>query len=74
MNIGRKAFPALRTRPAPNIGEVIYMPDFALTRRLDGSYTMAISGKARLEIIPQGLRYAAQLSRSCLMQSQERSC
>ncbi|GGY01247.1 D-amino-acid oxidase [Litchfieldella qijiaojingensis] len=48
---------ALRTRPMPNIGEVIYTPDCALTRRLDGSYTMAISGKARLEITPQGLRY-----------------
>lgn len=48
---------ALRTRPAANIGDVIYTPDFALTRRLDGSYTMAISGKARLEITPQGLRF-----------------
>ncbi|TDR52061.1 glycine/D-amino acid oxidase-like deaminating enzyme [Halomonas ventosae] len=48
---------AMRTRPAPDIGDVIYTPDCALTRRLDGSYTMAISGKARLEITPQGLRY-----------------
>nr|WP_255762053.1 FAD-binding oxidoreductase [Halomonas alkalisoli] len=48
---------ALRTRPAADIGDVIYTPDFALTRRLDGSYTMAISGKARLEITPQGLRF-----------------
>ncbi|MGQ0835388.1 MAG: NAD(P)/FAD-dependent oxidoreductase [Gammaproteobacteria bacterium] len=49
---------ALRTEPAPSIGEAIYIPDCALTRRLDGSYTIAISGKAQLEITPQGLRYA----------------
>lgn len=49
---------ALRTTPAPNIGDAIYIPDCALTRRLDGSYTIAISGKATLEITPQGLRYA----------------
>lgn len=49
---------ALRIGPAPNIGEAIYIPDCALTRRLDGSYTIAISGKAQLEITPQGLRYA----------------
>jgi glycine/D-amino acid oxidase-like deaminating enzyme len=49
---------ALRTAPAPDIGEAIYIPDCALTRRLDGSYTVAISGKAQLEITPQGLRYA----------------
>jgi glycine/D-amino acid oxidase-like deaminating enzyme len=49
---------ALRSRPAPNIGEIIYTPDCALTRRLDGSYTMAISGRATLEVTPQGLRYA----------------
>jgi glycine/D-amino acid oxidase-like deaminating enzyme len=49
---------ALRSRPAPNVGEVLYTPDCALTRRLDGSYTMTISGKATLEITPQGLRYA----------------
>lgn len=48
---------ALRTRPAPNLGDAIYTPDFALTRRLDGSYTIAISGKARLDITPQGLRH-----------------
>lgn len=49
---------ALRSRPAPNVGEVLYTPDCALTRRLDGSYTMTISGKATLEITPQSLRYA----------------
>jgi glycine/D-amino acid oxidase-like deaminating enzyme len=48
---------ALRTRPAPNIGEAIYTPDCTLTRRLDGSYTMAMSGTAVLELTPQGIRY-----------------
>jgi glycine/D-amino acid oxidase-like deaminating enzyme len=49
---------ALRSRPLPNIGEVVYTPDCALTRRLDGSYTMAISGRATLELTPQGLHHA----------------
>jgi len=49
---------ALRTRPAPNIGEAIYTPDCALTRRLDGGYTLAISGRANLEVTPQSLRFA----------------
>lgn len=49
---------ALRSRPAPNVGEVLYTPDCALTRRLDGSYTMTISGKATLEVTPQSLRFA----------------
>jgi glycine/D-amino acid oxidase-like deaminating enzyme len=49
---------ALRTRPTANLGEAIYTPECALTRRLDGSYTLAISGRATLDITPQGLRYA----------------
>lgn len=48
---------ALRTRPTSNIGEAIYTPDCALTRRIDGSYTLAVSGTATLEFTPQGLRY-----------------
>ncbi|MCT7378119.1 NAD(P)/FAD-dependent oxidoreductase [Chelativorans salis] len=48
----------LRTGPAPNLGEAIYTPDCALTRRIDGSYTLAISGKATLELTPQGIRHA----------------
>jgi glycine/D-amino acid oxidase-like deaminating enzyme len=50
----------LRTHIAPEGPEAFYCPDVALTRRLDGSYTIAISGKGRLEITPQGLRYARQ--------------
>ncbi|APG87835.1 D-amino acid dehydrogenase small subunit DadA (plasmid) [Sinorhizobium americanum CCGM7] len=49
---------ALRTRPTADLGEAIYTPECALTRRLDGSYTLAISGRATLDITPQGIRYA----------------
>jgi hypothetical protein len=48
---------ALRTGPAPDLGSAVYMPDFAMTRRLDGGYTIAVSGRATLEITPQGIRY-----------------
>ncbi|SFG11652.1 Glycine/D-amino acid oxidase [Novosphingobium sp. CF614] len=51
---------ALRTQPTANVGEVLYSPDFAMTRRLDGSYTLAISGRATLELTPQGIRYARE--------------
>ena len=51
---------ALRTKPTANVGDALYCPDFAMTRRLDGSYTLAISGRAKIEITPQGLRYARQ--------------
>ncbi|AJC83126.1 FAD dependent oxidoreductase protein (plasmid) [Rhizobium etli bv. phaseoli str. IE4803] len=49
---------AIRTRPTTNLGEAIYTPECSLTRRLDGSYTLAISGRATLDITPQGIRYA----------------
>ena len=48
---------AFRTRSTANIGEAIYTPDCALTRRLDGSYTVAISGTAMLELTAQGMRF-----------------
>lgn len=51
---------AVRTKPTVNVGEALYCPDFAMTRRLDGSYTLAISGRATIEITPQGLRYARE--------------
>lgn len=51
---------ALRTAPVENVGQVLYCPDLAMTRRLDGSYTLAISGKATLELTPQGIRFAKQ--------------
>ena len=49
---------ALRTGPAPDFGGAIYTSDCALTRRIDGSYTIAISGRATLELTPQSIRYA----------------
>jgi glycine/D-amino acid oxidase-like deaminating enzyme len=51
---------AVRTKRTVNVGEVLYSPDFAMTRRLDGSYTMAISGRASLEVTPQGIRFARE--------------
>ncbi len=35
-------------------------PDFAISRRLDGGYVVAAENRGRLEITPQGLRYARQ--------------
>ncbi len=49
---------ALRTGPAPDLGGAIYTSDCALTRRIDGSYTVAVSGRAKLELTPQSIRYA----------------
>lgn len=51
---------AIRTKPTVDLGACLYSPDFAMTRRLDGSYTLAISGKATIDITPQGLRYARE--------------
>ncbi|KPF90663.1 D-amino acid oxidase [Novosphingobium sp. AAP83] len=51
---------AIRTKPTFDLGSCLYSPDFAMTRRLDGSYTLAISGKATIDITPQGLRYARE--------------
>jgi glycine/D-amino acid oxidase-like deaminating enzyme len=48
---------ALRTKPMKNVGEALYTSDFSMTRRLDGSYTLAISGKANIEVTAQGIRY-----------------
>jgi glycine/D-amino acid oxidase-like deaminating enzyme len=49
---------SLRTEIAPEFLDAFFTPEIALTRRLDGSYTVAISGKGTLEVTPQGLRYA----------------
>lgn len=53
---------AVRTKPTENIGEAIYTSDFAITRRLDGSYTLAISGKATIDVTAQGMRYAREFA------------
>lgn len=47
------------TAPAPEITDAaIAMPDLAFRRRLDGGYTIGISGRGLLELTPQGLMYA----------------
>jgi glycine/D-amino acid oxidase-like deaminating enzyme len=51
---------ALRTKPTVNIGEAISTPHCTITRRVDGSYTLAISGRGNLEITPQGIRYSRE--------------
>lgn len=59
VNIGGTA---LRTKPAADVltGGNFYAPDFALRRRLDGGYTVAVPGHGSLNITPQGLRYATK--------------
>ncbi len=49
------------TTPGPEItpGGLV-TPDFTITRRLDGSYIVAAQNRGRLEVTPQGLRYARQ--------------
>lgn len=51
---------ALRSKPTINVGEAVSTPYCTITRRLDGSYTLAISGKANLEITPQAIRYSRE--------------
>jgi glycine/D-amino acid oxidase-like deaminating enzyme len=50
----------LRTRPLDGLPAALSAPECSLTRRIDGGYTLAISGKAKLEFTPQGLRYARE--------------
>ena len=50
----------LRTRPIEGLPPALSAPECSLTRRLDGGYNLAISGKAKLEVTPQGLRYARE--------------
>jgi glycine/D-amino acid oxidase-like deaminating enzyme len=49
------------TEPAPEVtpGGLV-TPEITLGRRLDGGYTVAALNRGRLEITPQGLRYARQ--------------
>ena len=49
------------TTPGPEVtpGGLV-TPDFTLTRRLDGSYIVAANNRGRLDITPQGIRYARQ--------------
>jgi glycine/D-amino acid oxidase-like deaminating enzyme len=50
----------LRTGPIEGLPPALSTPECTLTRRLDGSYLVAISGKGRLEFTPQGIRYARE--------------
>lgn len=50
---------ALRTAKAPSVIEGCFSgPDFALRRRLDGGYTIAVPGYGRVELAPQNLRHS----------------
>lgn len=52
---------AFRTRPvAQAISVPLYTPGFACRPQLDGSYTVSVSGRGRLEPGAQGIRYARQ--------------
>ena len=50
----------LRLPPIEGIAAALSTPECTLTRRLDGSYIVAVSGKGTLELTPQGLRYARE--------------
>jgi glycine/D-amino acid oxidase-like deaminating enzyme len=50
---------ACRTEPAPEVTlGGVGSPGFSIRRREDGGYTLAMSGRGRVELTPQGLRYA----------------
>jgi glycine/D-amino acid oxidase-like deaminating enzyme len=52
---------ALRTAEAPQVIDGCFSgPDFALRRRLDGGYTIAVPGHGRVELAPQNLRHSMQ--------------
>lgn len=50
---------ALRTEPMKEITNGnISVPGVTLRRRIDGGYTLGLAGRGRVDITPQGLRYA----------------
>ncbi|WP_321891025.1 NAD(P)/FAD-dependent oxidoreductase [Paraburkholderia tropica] len=52
---------ALRTAEAPGVIDGCFSgPNFALRRRLDGGYTIAVPGYGRVELAPQNLRHSIQ--------------
>ncbi|MBS7813361.1 NAD(P)/FAD-dependent oxidoreductase [Roseococcus pinisoli] len=52
---------SFRTEPLPEVVTGgLSTPKFTLRRRLDGGYTIGLSGRGRLELAPQGFRYARQ--------------
>lgn len=52
---------AFKTTLAPEVIKgCLSMPDLAVRRRLDGSYTVAIPGRGTLDLAPQNLRHATR--------------
>ena len=52
---------AFATTAAPEVTKGgLSTPGFVIRRRLDGGYTVSVRGRGRLEVTPQGLRYARQ--------------
>lgn len=53
------------TEAAPQVIEGgLSMPDLTFRRRIDGGYTVGISGRGLLELTPQGMLYAQQFWRT----------
>jgi glycine/D-amino acid oxidase-like deaminating enzyme len=56
---------AMRTSQVPALpGGTFNGPGFALRRRLDGGYTLAVPGYGRVELAPQGMQYALKFYRT----------
>ncbi|KQR77256.1 D-amino acid oxidase [Burkholderia sp. Leaf177] len=52
---------AMRTSVAPEVTNgCLSAGNFAMRRRIDGAYTLAVPGHGRMELTPQGLGYAAK--------------
>lgn len=50
---------AFSTTPAPEVtNAALSTPSWVIRRRIDGGYTVSLRGRGRLEMTPQGLRYA----------------
>jgi hypothetical protein len=52
------------TEAAPVTPGRLSTPTFTIRRRLDGGYTVGLSGRGLLEITPQGLHYAKKFWRT----------
>jgi glycine/D-amino acid oxidase-like deaminating enzyme len=56
---------AMRTSVAPNVINGCFSgPGFALRRRLDGGYTLAVPGFGRIDLAPLGLKHALRYYRN----------
>jgi len=59
----------LRTGPAPEVFPGgLTTPDFSMRQRLDGGYTVAISGRWTFDIVPDALRWAGRFMPAFLQQ------